>query len=149
MIGVVDMIGVPVIMVMVMVMVMVMMMPVKGKHPAIAEPEQGAVFGCRRYLIRCAFAADVPVQTDHPVRRAHHHMQIMADQKNRQAAFAAQFGQKPIKGGDTRLIQALGRLIQYQQIGFRQHGACHQNTLELPALQLQELAIFHALHHHP
>ena len=58
----------------VMVVIVVVIMSIKRKGAPRARPEQFAIGGRSRDHIGRAFAADVPVQTDHAISRGHHNV---------------------------------------------------------------------------
>ena len=63
-------------------MALVMVVPVERQRPLGAEAEQRAILRRRRDHRRRALAADVAVEADHPVRRRHHHVQVVADHQH-------------------------------------------------------------------
>ena len=112
--------------------VVVVVMLIQRQRALGAQAEHRPIFRGIRHHMRSALAADVPVQTNHPVRRAHHHMQIMADHQHRRAGLTADILDKPVKRHLARLIQPLCRLIEYQRIRRAQQRARQQNALKLP-----------------
>ena len=62
-----------------------------------ARAEEFEEGGIARDRARVAFAANMMVEADDAIGLAHHHMQIMADQKNAAAEFVAQFGDEMIE----------------------------------------------------
>ena len=71
----------------VMIVVVVVVMPVERQRPARASPEQCPVLRGRGHVLRLTLATDMPVQTDHPVRGAHDHVQFMTDHQHSAAGF--------------------------------------------------------------
>ena len=59
---------------MIVIMGMIVLVPVKRQRPMGPGAEQRPVFRGRADDFGRAFAADMPVQTDHAVARAHHHV---------------------------------------------------------------------------
>jgi hypothetical protein len=72
-------------------MVVIVFVPVKRQRPLGPQPEQRAIFWRGRNDPWGAFAADMPVQADHPVTCRHHHMQIVADHQNRRPGIPPHF----------------------------------------------------------
>ena len=63
-------------------MLVVVVVPVERQRPLGAEAEERAIFRRRRDHRGRALAADVAVEADHPVRRRHHHVQVVADHQH-------------------------------------------------------------------
>ena len=97
-----------------------------------ARPEQRAVFLGLRDHLGVAFAADVTVQADHPVRGAHHHMQLMADHQHGTAQPVAQILDPQVELCLRRLVQPGRWLIQNQDLRRIQQRPRQQDPLELP-----------------
>ena len=87
--------------------VVVMGMAVQRQRPLGAQPEQRAVFRRGGHGRRRAVAADMPVQADHPVRGAHHHMQVVADHQHAAAQRPAQILDDAVEGGGAGLVNGL------------------------------------------
>ena len=116
-----------------------MFVPVKRQRPLGASAEQRAVFRRIGDDLGGAFAADMTVQAQHTIRSRHHHMQIMADHQDGTAHVAAYLFDLAVKRGRAGLIQPLRRLVEDQDMGFVQQGACQQYALELAARQVGHL----------
>lgn len=99
---------------MVVMVIMVVIVAIEGKGPLRPGSEQGAVFRGVLNHFWCALAADMPIQTQHPIRGRHDDMQIVADHKDRAVQVAAYMLDLAIEIGGTGLVQPLGRLIQNQ-----------------------------------
>ena len=56
------------------IMAVIVIMTVKRKRALRAASEQRAIFGGGGDNLRRALTADVAIQTNHTVRRAHHHV---------------------------------------------------------------------------
>ena len=64
-----------------------------------------------------AFAADMPVKSDDTIGRRHHHMQIVADEKNGGAQLVAHRRDQRVKRGLADDIDTRKRLIEHQELG--------------------------------
>ena len=117
---------VPVIVHMPMQMVVVMpvpvIVPIKGKRPAGARSEQFAIGGGCRHDGGRAFAADMAVQTDDPIARAHDDMEFMADHQNRAAQIVADAFDLFVERRRPRLIESLCGFVQHQNVRAPQNG---------------------------
>lgn len=71
------------------------------------------------------------MQADDAVRGAHHHMQLMTDHQHSAAEGVTDAIDLTIEIRDATMIQALGRLIQQQEIRRIQQCTGQQNALEL------------------
>lgn len=68
-------------------------------------------------------------------------MEVVADEQDRHAGFAAQLFQQAIEGSNTRLVEALGGFVENEDVGCGQERARDQDALELPAGQARKLAV--------
>src|SRR5690606_18492974 len=73
------------------VMRMVVDMAIERERPARPRPEERAVLWRGRYHLRRPLAADMAVEADDAVGRAHDHMEVVADHQNRDARIAPHF----------------------------------------------------------
>ena len=99
------------------IMVMIMVMAIERERAVRALPKERAVFRRGSDHLGLPLTADMTVETNDTVRRAHHDVQIVADHQNGTAEIGPHLLDLAIKGGRTRLIEALGRLIEEQNIG--------------------------------
>src|SRR6056297_641083 len=83
--------------VMVMFVIVVMFVLVKRQRAARTVAKERAIFRRVAHHMRRARAADMPVQANHAVRRAHHHVQVMADRKNRATQLTAHVLDQAVK----------------------------------------------------
>lgn len=103
--------------------------------------EERAVFWCGRHDGRRSGATDMAIQADDPVGRAHHDMQFMADHENGAAGLVSHGFDLAVEGGGTVLVQALGRLVEQEDIRLFDQGPRKQNALKLPARQTGHLSL--------
>ena len=96
----------------IVIMRMIMLVPVQRQRPAGPDAKQGPILRRFQNHLRRAFATHMPIKTNNAIRSAHHHVQIMADQNHATSNLLANFLDKPVKGGDTWLIQPLRGLVQ-------------------------------------
>lgn len=102
-------------------------------------PEQFPIGRRRQHPLGRALAADMAVQAHHAVRGAHYHVQLMADHQHRAAHFAPHALDLAIEVGGAAVIEALGGLVEQQQVGLLQQGSSEQDALELPAGEIRHL----------
>ena len=95
-----------------MIVIVVVIMAVERQRAAGPGAKERAVFRGRGHNGGRAFATDMPVEADHPVRCAHHHVQLVADHQDGAAGFFPYLFDLSIEGGRTRLIQPLGGFIE-------------------------------------
>lgn len=81
------------------VMMMVVIVTVKRQCALRARAKERAVFRRAGNDFGRAFAADMPVQADHPIRGGHDDVQLVADHQDRASQGAAQLFDLAIKGG--------------------------------------------------
>ena len=129
------------IMAVAMVMMVVMVVPVERQCPLRARSEQRPVFRCRGHDFRRAMATDMPIQADHPIRSAHHHMQFMADHQDRGAGLCTQGGNAVVERRRSGLIQPGGGFIQNKELGPIQKRPGQQRALKLAAGEPRHLPI--------
>ena len=67
----------------------IVIMTIQRQGPARSGPEQRAVFGGRGHNLWSTLTTHMPVEANHPVRRAHHDVQLMTDHQNGAARVAA------------------------------------------------------------
>ena len=84
-------------------------------------------------LLRVPGTADMAIQADHLVGGAHHQVQIVGDHQHPAAITITQLGDQPLQLGLTGDIDALYRLIEYQQFGLAQQRTGQQHALQLAA----------------
>jgi hypothetical protein len=101
-------------MIMVVVMIVCVFMAIKCKRTLGAGAEKGAVFRGAGDDIRRAFTAHVTVQTQHPIRGGHDHVQVVTYHDNRAPKIAADVLDLAIECCRPGLIKALSRFIQNQ-----------------------------------
>ena len=85
--------------IMVVIMPMGMFMAIKRQRALGAAAKKRPVFRRRCHLFGVARTADMTIETDHPVRRRHHQMQLMADHQHGTAQFGPHFGDAAVKRG--------------------------------------------------
>src|SRR6478752_7663296 len=78
-----------------------------------------------------ARAADVTVETDDAVAARHDDVQIVRDEQHAEAALIAQACDQVVELGLARVVDALHRLVEHQEIGIAK-----ERTREHDALQL-------------
>ena len=126
-------------MVMVVVMIVSVIMPVimivtiKRQRAHCTRPEECAVFRCRSDNLWRPFTADMPIKANHPIRRAHNNMQLMANHQNSAAGLASNSLDLAIEGRGPRLIQPLRCFVQQQKLGLADERAGQKHPLELSA----------------
>ena len=123
----------PVVVVAAVIMAVVVIMPVKRQCPLGTGAEQGAILGGRGHDLGGALAADMAIEANHPVRRAHDNVQFMADHQYRAAKTGTHILDLAVEGRRSGLIKTLRRLVQQQQIGSGQQRARQKHALKLPA----------------
>ena len=101
---------------MIVVMPVVVIMAIKRERPFGPCAEQLTIFRRSGNDLWRAFATDVTVKANHTVRGAHHNVKFVAHHQNRTAEAIAQVFDQLIKRRRPRLIKALRRLIQHQNI---------------------------------
>jgi len=94
-----------------------------------------------RHRARIAFATDMMVEADNAIGLAHHHMQIVADQKDAAGKLVAQLGNEMIKRRLAGNIDTGQRFVEDQQIGLTGDGAGQQDTGLFAARQRCQLAL--------
>ena len=112
---------------------MAVLMSVERQRALGPRPKQRTILRRAGHHVGGALTAQVPVDTQHPVRCGHDHVQIVADHCDRAAQRLANIFDAPIKCGGAGLIKALCGLVQQQQRRVFQKRAGDQHTLELPA----------------
>ena len=123
------------------VVAVVMLVPVEGQCATGAGAEQRAVFRRGRHDVGRAFATDMTIETDHPVRGRHHHMQLVADHQDGASGFLTHLLDLKIEGGGAGLVQPLGGFVEQKQIGLVDERARKKNALELAPRQGSHLAV--------
>ena len=100
-----------------MVVPVIVLMPVQRQRTLGAESKQRLIlWGCRNEC-RCTLATYVSVKADHMIRRAHDNVQIVTNHQHGAIEVFANVLDKTIKRSHCRLIKALCRFIQHQQVG--------------------------------
>ncbi len=148
--------GMRVIVVMVMVMVMMMIVPAIRRHHmtgqvmrvivlvrvdrelARARPEERDIFGMPGHGLGLAGAAEVAVDADHAVGRAHDDMEVVRDHQHAAAILALQAPDQIVEVELAGKIHPLHRLVEDQEVGVAQQGAGKQRALQLAAGQCVE-----------
>ena len=97
----------------------VVAVPVEAEAPRRVGAEQAHIFGMPGYRARLALAANVPVEADHAVARAEHHMQIVGDEKDAAAARVADRCDEFVKLRGACEIHGLGRSSRTRNCGSR------------------------------
>ena len=120
-------------------MPVVVVVPVERQRPLGAEAEQRAILRRRRDHGGGALAADVAVEADHPVRRRHHHVQVVADHQHAAAELAADLLDQPVEARLARLVEPLRRLVEDEEPRPPQQRLRQQRPLELAARERREL----------
>ena len=144
-VGVVVIMAVVVAVVMPVVMFMIVVMLIQCQGTFGAKAEKRAVFRRVGHHARGAFAADMAVEANHPVRGGHDHMQIMADHQDRGACVLPHSLDQAVEGRLTGLVKALGRLIKDEELWGGEKGARQKHALELTAGEGGHLALCHTL----
>ncbi len=112
---------------------MIVFMSVKRERAAGTLAEEPLVFRVIAHQRRRALAADMAVHTNHAIRGAHHHMEIVADHENGRACVISDLLDQAVESGFAWLVQALGGFVQDQEIGATQQSAGEEDTLQLAA----------------
>ncbi len=83
-----------------------------------------------------ARAADVAVEADHAVGRRHHHVKVVADQQHAAAVALAHLLDQRVELELAGEVDALGGLVEQQQVGLARERAGERDALELAAREL-------------
>ena len=115
------------------VVFMTVMMAIERDAFGSTRAEQGDIFRMRSDRFRRTRTADMAIQAEHPICRAHHHMEVVTyDEDTAAAARAHLFDQ--LEHIDLALeIDLLRWLVQHQKIGFAQSRTGQENTLKIAA----------------
>ena len=103
--------------------------------------EQPHIFGVPRNRGGPALAADMPVEADHTVTCAEHHMQIVGDKENAAAAIVSDRRDQLVELAAPREVHRLRGLVQHQQLRIAGKRARKQNALKFAAGQFAQLRI--------
>jgi len=122
---------------------------IQRKGAAGAKPEQRPVFRRVRHNGGRALTADMPVQANHPVGRAHHHMQVMRYHQDRASGFLPHLFDQAIERGGAGLVQPLCGFVHDQDLRMRQQRPRQKHALELPARQRVHLLFLDTGHPDP
>jgi hypothetical protein len=117
----------------------VVFVTIERQRAARPGPEERAVFRRRGHVLGRAFAADMPVEADHAVRRRHDDVKLVADHQDRAARFAPHRVDQLVERGRARLIEALRSVRRAGAGPVSIERARQQHALELPARQLRHL----------
>ena len=79
------------------------------------------------------------VETDDAVGARHDDVQIVGDEQDAEAGLVAQAGDEVVEVRLARVVDALHRLVENQEVGSAQQCARQQHALQLAARQLAEL----------
>ena len=110
-----------------------------------SRAEQTHIFGMPRNRTGPALAADMPVEANHAVTCAKHHMQIVGDEEDAAAAAVADRRDQLIKVRSPGKVHRLRRFVEHQQLRITGERAGKQNALKLAAGQLAHLRVDQAL----
>ena len=118
---------------------MIVVMAIDGEGARRFRAEQASIVGMLGHRLRHARAADVTVETDDAVGVRHDDVQVVGHEQNAEAGLVAQAGDQLVELRLARVVDALHRLVEDQQVGPAQQRARQQHTLQLAAGQLAEL----------
>jgi hypothetical protein len=122
----------------VMVMFMVVVVAIQRQRATRACAKQVTAGGRGGDDIGRAFATEVAVQTNHPIRGRYDDVQFMADHQNRTADIITQGFDQAVKHRRCRLIGALGRFVEHKDLRVIQNRARQQNALKLTTGQRRQ-----------
>ena len=100
-----------------------------------ARPEQADVFGMPADHLGFARTADVPIETDHLIGRAHDQVQIVADQEHAAAALLADAVDQRVQLELAVEVDPLYGLVEDQQSGLTHQRPREHHPLQLAARQ--------------
>ena len=100
-----------------------------------ARPEQADIFGMSADHLGLARTADVPIETDHLIGRAHDQVQIVADQEHAAAALLADALDQRVQLELAVEVDPLHGLVEDQQSGLTHQRSRQHYPLQLAAGQ--------------
>ena len=103
--------------------------------------EERHVLGMPAHGLGLSGAADVPVDADHAIGGAQHHVEVVGDDQHAAAAPVPQPADQLVHGHLAGEVDLLDRLVEHQQVRVAQQRAGEQDPPELTARKAGELAV--------
>jgi len=116
----------------------------KRQRLVAASSEQRVIFRVRRHRFRMALTANGLIEADHPIRRPHHDVKIVAHHDDPASERVPNFFHLAVEIRRARLVQPLGGLVEHEELRLVKNRAGHQYPLKLTTGQRRHggVAIF-------
>ena len=110
---------------------MVVVVTIKRQHAPGPMSEKRAILGCRCHHLGPPFTADVSVQTNHPVGRRHHHVQVVADHDHRRTGGLSDLFDQPVKCRGAWVVEPVCGFVKHKDIRRAPQCAGQHDALQL------------------
>lgn len=113
-------------------MLMVVVMDVEA-DVVVGFREEAGEFGVAANGFRAALATDMAVEADDGVALRHDEVQVVRDHQHGKAEFGLRFVDDGVKAGEGAGVDAGGRFVEDDEVGFFQDGAGKEQALGFAA----------------